>query len=346
MKKICTIIGARPQFIKHAPVEVALSKNFNLFTIHTGQHYDFNMSDVFFSELGLQLPKYNLNVGSTSHGAQTAIMLNEIEKILLKEKPDAVLVYGDTNSTIAGALAAQKINIKVIHIESGLRSYNKKMPEEVNRILTDNLSDILFAPTDTAVGNLRKENITQNVFNVGDVMFDSILLAQQKILQNFESSNKILLTIHRPYNTDNIIRLTKILDLLNNLNETIIFPIHPRTRNILLNENVGLVKYKNIEFIEPVSYLELIKLQLQSFCIITDSGGVQKEAYMLKKKCITIRTETEWVETLKNNWNTLIFDDLNLIKSEIYNLPGKYEDGLYGKGDSSLQISKILLNIL
>jgi UDP-GlcNAc3NAcA epimerase len=346
MKKICTIIGARPQFIKHAPVEVALSKNFDLFTIHTGQHYDFNMSDVFFTELGLQTPKYNLTVGSTSHGAQTAFMLNEIEQILLNEKPDAVLVYGDTNSTIAGALAAQKINIKVIHVESGLRSYNKKMPEEVNRILTDNLSDILFAPTETAVNNLKKENITNNVYNVGDVMFDSILSAKQKILNQFENSNKILLTIHRPYNTDNIIRLTTILDLLNQLNESIIFPIHPRTRNILSNAKVDLFKFMNIEFIEPVSYLELIKLQLQSFCIITDSGGVQKEAYMLKKKCITIRTETEWIETLKNNWNTLIFDDLNMIKTEIYNLPGKYEEGLYGKGDSSIQIYKILSNIL
>lgn len=346
MKKICTIIGARPQFIKHASVEVALSENFNLFTIHTGQHYDFKMSDVFFSELGLQKPKYNLNVGSKSHGAQTAFMLNEIEKILLNEKPDAVLVYGDTNSTIAGALAAQKINIKVIHIESGLRSYNKKMPEEVNRILTDNLSDILFAPTETAVSNLKKENIINNVFNVGDVMFDSILIAKQKISNNFENSNKILLTIHRPYNTDNTVRLTKILNLLNQLNESIVFPIHPRTRNILLNANIDLNKFNNIDFIEPVSYLELIKLQLQSFCIITDSGGVQKEAYMLKKKCITIRTETEWVETLINNWNTLIFDDLSLIKSEIYNVPGKYEEGLYGNGDSSKQINTILSNIL
>ncbi len=344
MKKICVVIGARPQFIKHAPVELELKKHFNLISIHTGQHYDKKMSDVFFNELGITKPKYMLNVGSFSHGKQTALMLEKIEDVLLLEKPDAVMVYGDTNSTLAGALAANKINIPVIHIESGLRSYNKTMPEEINRILTDNLSSYLFAPTETAETNLKKEGITQSVFNVGDVMFDSLLLAKSVIGTNLEVKQQILATIHRPYNTDNCERLLDILFHLNSLEKKVVFPIHPRTSGILKSNGILLHEFGNIDFIDPVSYFDLIRLQMQSICIITDSGGVQKEAYMLKKKCITIRSETEWVETLENGWNNLVFEDLYKIKELINVIPGAHKEDLYGVGNSSGLISQILID--
>lgn len=345
MKKICIIIGARPQFIKHAPVELALRKSFHLVTIHTGQHYDTKMSEVFFKELNIATPNYLLNAGSSSHGKQTAIMLVRIEEILFNEKPDYVLVYGDTNSTLAGALAAKKLNIKVIHIEAGLRSFNKSMPEEINRILTDNLSDILFAPTKVSVNNLHNEGIKNNVFNVGDVMCDSIKLAKSIIGEDVDVKDQILLTIHRPYNTDNLERLLDILHALNKLGKKIIFPIHPRTNNILSDNHINRDNYSNINFVEPVSYFELIKLQVESTCIITDSGGVQKEAYILKRKCITLRSETEWVETLENGWNTLVFDDLGKLNQEVGRIPGVYQDDIYGKGDSSFKIADILNQI-
>lgn len=345
-KKIICIIGARPQFIKHAPLELALTKYFDVITIHTGQHYDEKMSDVFFKELKISAPTYMLSIGSFNHGKQTGLMMTKIEEILESEKPQSVLVYGDTNSTLAGALVAAKLHIPVIHVEAGLRSFNKEMPEEINRIMTDHISSILFAPTHTAVNNLLNEGIQTQVFYSGDVMFDAVLLAKEKIGENFIEKEQILVTIHRPYNTDNLDRLIEIFKNLNELDIPIIFPTHPRTKNILKNAAVNLDTFENVKFIEPVSYLDLIKLQLESKCIITDSGGIQKEAYWLHKKCITLRSETEWIETLENGWNTLVFDDLEVLKNVVKQKPKTYVDNLFGVGNASTLIAEILYSKL
>jgi UDP-GlcNAc3NAcA epimerase len=342
MKKIGVVIGARPQFIKHAPLEIELKKAFNVFSIHTGQHYDKSMSDIFFDQLNISKPTYMLNVGSGKHGKTTAMMLEKIEEVLVIEKPDYLLVYGDTNSTLSGALAASKLHIPIIHIESGLRSFNRKMPEEINRIITDHLSSFLFAPTIIAVDNLKNEGITKGVYHVGDVMYDCLNLAKSVIKNNYTENAHILLTIHRPYNTDNSTRLLEILLKLNTLNKLIVFPVHPRTLSQLESENIDLKKFNNIDFIQPVSYFDLIKLQLESTCVITDSGGIQKEAYLLKKKCITLRSETEWLETLDNGWNTLIFDNLEPIHDLVNKLPGDYIEGIYGDGNASKAIVEIL----
>lgn len=346
MKKIMGIIGARPQFIKHAPVELALKDSFDLKTIHTGQHYDENMSNIFFEQLKMRRPDYIFALGGGSHAEQTGKMLIEIERVLINEKPDAVLVYGDTNSTLAGALAAIKIHIPVIHIEAGLRSYNKTMPEEINRVLTDSVSEFLFVPTNQGVINLEKEGITKNVYQIGDVMFDALKLAENNVRTKKYDEPFCLVTLHRPYNTDKIERLTSILGHLNRLKYKVVFTIHPRTSQILKNNNVDISSFDNIKFIEPQSYFDLIGLQKQSQLVITDSGGVQKEAYMLKKKCITLRSETEWVETLINNWNILVFDDLNLLNEAVDVLPGTYLENVYGDGTAAKRISEILLNNL
>lgn len=342
MKKIGIVVGARPQFIKHAPLEIALKKYFDIFSIHTGQHYDQKMSDVFFDQLNINKPKYMLNAGTGNHGQMTGLMLSKIEEVLLNEKPDALIVYGDTNSTLAGALAAAKLHISIIHIEAGLRSFNREMPEEVNRVLTDHISNYLFAPTDIAVKNLKNEGIKEGVYQVGDVMYDALLLAQKVIGENYVTKNQILVTLHRPYNTDDVVRLNSILHEINVLNIPIVFPIHPRTKSVLDKHATSEDLYPNINFIEPVSYFDLVKLQLESNCIITDSGGIQKEAYLLKKKCITLRSETEWLETLNGGWNTLIFDDLSMIAQAVKNTPGDYVDNIYGDGKTASHVADIL----
>lgn len=345
--KLCIIIGARPQFIKHAPIELVLKNHFEIVSIHTGQHYDDNMSKIFFEQLQMSKPQYMLSVGSSTHGKQTGQMLDKIEEILIKEQPIAVLVYGDTNSTLAGALAASKLLLPLIHIEAGLRSRNKTMPEEINRIVTDHVSDYLFASSKLSVENLLSEGIPRNkIFLVGDIMYDSLLLAKKVLEKTQASESHILVTLHRPYNTDNIQRLINILSELNSIGHKIIFPIHPRTKDVLIKNSIPYQNFNNITFCEPVSYFELIKLQLESICVITDSGGIQKEAYFLRKKCITLRSETEWVETLENNWNTLIFHDLSLIRNTIKEIPGNYIDGIYGDGNSGKQIADILLEKL
>ena len=341
MKKVGFIIGARPQFIKHAPLELAMKKYFQTFSIHTGQHYDEKMSDIFFDQLLIQKPSYQLSIGSFSHGKQTGIMIEKIEEVLILEKPDAIVVYGDTNSTLAGAMAASKLKIKIIHVEAGLRSYNRDMPEEINRVLTDHLSNILFAPTNSAIQNLRKEGIHRNCFMVGDIMYDSLLMAKKLVSVDIQESETALVTLHRPYNTDNIERLKSILIELNELIYKVIFPIHPRTKNILNSHNINYSQFSNILFVDPVSYFELIRLQIASKIIITDSGGVQKEAYMLRKKCITLRSETEWEETLVNNWNTLIFDNLSDIHDCVNKAPGNYVDSIFGNGNTAVEIAKI-----
>ncbi|AND42240.1 non-hydrolyzing UDP-N-acetylglucosamine 2-epimerase [Cytobacillus oceanisediminis] len=347
MKKIVTVVGARPQFIKLAPVSRVLRKHFEEIIVDTGQHYDHKMAGVFFEELQIPKPDYNLQVGSGTHGYQTGEMLIKIEEILIKEKPDAVLVYGDTNSTIAGSLSSAKLHIPVIHIEAGLRSYNKKMPEEVNRVLTDHISSLLFTPTETAVNNLSSEGVTENVFNVGDVMYDAVLynteLAKSKdILSQYGVQPKeyILATIHRAENTDSPDRLTAIINQLGSLNQKVILPLHPRTKkkleelNIVPNDSTS-----SLQIVEPAGYLEMLALEKNASAIVTDSGGVQKEAYFAKVPCFTLRNETEWVETVHAGWNKLVNpleDNLSSLVSEKEEKP--YIEGLYGDGKASEKI--------
>lgn len=342
MKKIISIIGARPQFIKHAPVSIALKKHFRSISIHTGQHYDENMSRVFFDELGIDSPDYMLDLGrATRHGAQTAAMLQQIEDILISEKPDAVLVYGDTNSTVAGSLAASKLQIPIIHIEAGLRSYNREMPEEVNRVVTDHLSQLLFSPTVSGVENLRKEGIQNGVFLTGDVMCDSLNI-MLPFLEQKMNKPYYFVTLHRPYNTDEKERLINLLNVLNDLPLTVVFPIHPRTANNLKKWRVPLVTFKNIVFTEPVGYKDCLSFQAHADCVITDSGGIQKEAYILQKQCITIRKETEWLETLEGGCNSLVFDDLIGIKDLLLGRNGLKFKNLYGNGKAAEEIVAII----
>lgn len=318
-KKIVTILGARPQFIKAAAISRVIAKHGNEIEeliIHTGQHYDYNMSDLFFEELDIPKPHVNLSVGSGMHGAQTGKMLKLIETHLNQLRPNGVLVYGDTNSTVAGALAASKMHIPVMHIEAGLRSFNKKMPEEINRIVTDHVSDLLFTPTLTATTNLANEGITgKRVHQPGDVMVDAILFYQRKINKlspvikdlGLAGRKFILATIHRAENTDDPEKLESIIGSLNKISEskTVIFPIHPRTKKVL-KESYRSALNENLHLINPVGYLDMISLQKYCSLIITDSGGVQKEAFVNKKYCLTVRDETEWVELVTNGFNFLV----------------------------------------
>lgn len=347
--KILTVIGARPQFIKAAAVSNKLRKNHEEVLVHTGQHYDNNMSDIFFDELGIPKPNYNLNIGSGNHGYQTGKMLMELESLYLNEKPDLVLVYGDTNSTLAGALAASKLLIPVAHIEAGLRSFNMKMPEEQNRVLTDHISKYLFAPTDTAIKNLKNENITENVFNTGDVMFDAIKLFKEKALEtstvlidnNISPNEYILSTIHRAENTNDINRLKNIINALNECEKNIVLPLHPRTHKFI--KDYGLTINNNIKIIAPVGYLDMINLENNSQKIVTDSGGVQKEAYFLQKPCITMRDETEWIETVENGWNTIVGSNKEKILDAIINFNPKGEQKMaFGYGNAADIISEKL----
>ncbi len=347
MKKIISVIGARPQFIKHAPVQLQLQKHFNALTIHTGQHYDKNMSDVFFNELNIPLPDFLFDIGgSKPQGEQTAMMITAIEKVCTDEKPDAILIYGDTNSTLAAALVAAKMQIPQIHIEAGLRSYNRQMPEEINRIIADEFAAMLFCPTSQAITNLKNEGITHSgVYLCGDVMCDMLKMIDGKTKRLVEEPYYFV-TLHRPYNTDNKERLSLVLHTLNALKKKVVFPIHPRTLTRM--ETFGLFQdqFPNIQFIEPVGYVESVSYQKFSDCVITDSGGMQKEAYMLQKKCITLRSETEWVETLFNGWNTLLFDDVKKIETLIQEPTGPYIDNIYGDGHAAEEIVGIIFENL
>ena len=361
--KIITILGARPQFIKAAALSNAIeshnqvdgNKHIEEILVHTGQHFDANMSDVFFEELGIKKPKYNLSISGGNHGEMTGKMLIEVEKVLLEEKPDWVLIYGDTNSTLAGALAASKLHIKVAHVEAGLRSFNMKMPEEVNRILSDNVSSLLFCPTNVAVENLAKEGITNGVCNVGDVMFDVTLhyqnIAKEKVtLEQFDVSEKgyILSTVHRAENTNCPERLSNIIKALAEIAKTtdVVLPLHPRTRNIIesqgLEEQLG-----NIKIIEPISYLEMLRLEMSAQLVLTDSGGVQKEAYFNYAPCVTMRDETEWVETIEIGANELVGADYGAIIAAVKRAQAKDISSLeqvYGDGKASQKIIDELLN--
>ena len=347
--KIISVVGARPQFIKLAILSKELRENHNEIIIHTGQHYDDNMSRYFFEEMQIAKPDYNLNIGSGSHGKQTAEMLIGLEDIFLHQKPDVVITFGDTNTTLATGLAATKLNIPVAHVEAGLRSHNREMPEEINRILTDHISDYLFAPTLTAMENIKSENLYGKPFLVGDVMYDSLLyygkIAEQKsrILKNLKLKQKeyILLTLHRPYNVDNIQKLQNIFSALKQTKRFIVLPVHPRSRKMI--ESTNIIIPENISIIEPLGYLDFIFLQKHSEKIITDSGGIQKEAYLNGIPCITIRPETEWIETVKAGWNVLVGDKKDqLIENCLHFKPSHNRPRYFGDGDSSKKIISIL----
>jgi len=341
--KIVSIVGARPQFIKAASVSRVIRNTPGIkeIILHTGQHYDHNMSAVFFSQLNISEPDYNLEVGSGSHAFQTGMMLKGIEEILIHEQPDCILIYGDTNSTLAGALAAVKLHLPVAHVEAGLRSFNRTMPEEINRIVADRISDLLFAPTQTAVLNLRKEGLEQCTRFTGDVMYDSVLYYRDYVLQHHDRyilpglpSNFILATIHRAENTDHLQNLRNIFKAFGLIGQNIVLPLHPRTSNIL-KQNISVPN--NVHLIEPVGYLEMIWLSFSATKIMTDSGGLQKEAYFLGKPCVTLRSETEWIETLHDNWNTLSGTNPDKIIQAI-NLPppGSPRRNEFGEGNAAL----------
>jgi UDP-N-acetylglucosamine 2-epimerase len=311
--KIASIVGARPNFIKCAPLSRELRKEFDEDIIHTGQHYDYEMNKVFFDELKIPEPDYHLGVGSGSHAYQTGEILKRTEDVLLKEAPDLVLVFGDTNSTLAGALAASKLHIKIGHIEAGLRSFDRQMPEETNRILTDHCSDLLFCPTETAVENLKKEGIENGVYLTGDVMVDAlqenIKIAELKsnVLDRLclKQEEYYLATIHRPENTDDFEKLKSIVDAFCVM-ENMVFPCHPRTEKKLKQFGLWDKLTKKVKVIKPVGYLDMLMLEKNAKKILTDSGGIQKEAYIFKVPCITLRENTEWIETIDEGWNVLV----------------------------------------
>jgi len=359
MPKILTIVGARPQFVKSAALSRQLNKvGLDEVLVHTGQHFDENMAEIFFRQMDIPEPKYNLGINSLSHGAMTGRMLEDIEKILLKERPDSVVVFGDTNSTLAGALAARKINIPVAHVEAGLRSFNMRMPEEINRILADRISDFLFCPTQTAVDNLVKEgygDFDNKVENVGDVMYDVALYYSQfssdratlsdEILNN--QKPVVLVTLHRQENTDDLNRLNSIFTALNILSSdfNIILPIHPRTKKIVEKEGIDL----NFKPIDPVGYFNMIELLKKCAFVISDSGGLQKESFFFKKQCLIIRDETEWTELVKLGYNHIVGADTDLI----FNMANKvsvnkvsFNHKPYGDGNAAVKIAESLNRFL
>lgn len=345
--KIFSIVGARPQFIKLAPLSSALTALHKEFIVHTGQHYDYAMSEKIFLDLGIRKPDIHLGTVTGSQIAQVSEMMAKLEIAMLEKMPDIVIIFGDTNSTLAGAVTAAKLNIPIVHIEAGLRSYNKTMPEEINRIVTDHVSTYLFAPTQTAVDILIRENLQQNTFLTGDIMVDTmknnleIALTKSSIITEFKLENKeySLLTLHRNYNVDNTDTLEHILNQLGELEEKIIFPVHPRTRKML---SANYIIAKNIQLIEPQGYLDFITLENFSKRIITDSGGIQKEAYILKKPCITLRTETEWVETVEEKWNLLInpSDEKIASKISLFKTPEKQNE-IFGKNVTDKMVTII-----
>lgn len=358
--KIVTIVGARPQFIKAAVISRCIRTDFKEkiqeVLVHTGQHYDENMSNVFFEELDIPTPNYQLNISGGKHGAMTGRMLEAIERVLLQERPDCVLLYGDTNSTLAGALAAVKLRFPIAHVEAGLRSFNMQMPEEVNRILTDRVSTLLFCPTETAAKNLKTEGISNGVYNVGDVMFDASLFYRNRAKQqssiidklNLIGSEFVLATCHRAENTDNPERLKNILSALSDISTElpVVMPLHPRTR-ILISE-YGLSKHLLLLITtDPLPFLDMVALEQAAKVILTDSGGVQKEAFFYGVPCVTIRDETEWIETLEHGWNRLAGTSTDgILKTTITALKSKMPTPNvipYGDGNSANKILSLLL---
>jgi UDP-GlcNAc3NAcA epimerase len=339
--KITSIVGARPQFIKAAALSRAVRKRHEETLVHTGQHYDYTMSGVFFDGLDIPKPDVNLGVGSGQHGAQTGAMLSGIEQVLLSARPDRVLIYGDTNSTLAGALAASKLHIPVVHVEAGLRSFNRRMPEEVNRVVADQLADLLLCPSDTAATNLAAEGITRGVHVVGDVMLDVLNWAKERaedaangILSRLglKPGQYLVTTVHRSENTDDRARLSALLKAFNALEEPVVFPVHPRTRKVIDGDSHYQLR-PHVRLIEPLGYFDMVALSRSARLILTDSGGLQKEAYWLGVPCITLREETEWVETVDAGWNTLAGADTEKIVHAVRSLSApKIRPPLYGEG--------------
>jgi UDP-GlcNAc3NAcA epimerase len=355
--KILSIVGARPQFIKVAPVSRELRKDHTDILVHTGQHYNDDMSQVFFDDLAIPRPDYNLEVGSGSHAVQTGKMMAGIEEIILRERPDFVVVYGDTNSTLSGALATVKLQVPLVHIEAGLRSFNREMPEEINRVITDHVSNILFAPTSTAIYNLEREGITANVVLSGDVMYDAILehqkVAQEKstILERLKlkSGEYLLATVHRPGNTDIKANLDNILTAFIKSEQRIVFPMHPRTQRLLMEHGLKdkVARAGKLTIINPVGYLDMLMLEKHARKILTDSGGIQKEAYFLKVPCITLRSETEWTETVEQGWNILTDAVPDKILDAIAHfVPRKEPANFFGDGRAAIKIVRYLVEWL
>lgn len=347
--KIISVVGARPEFIQATPVSRALRKHHHEILVHTGQHYDYKMSQTFFDELGIPAPGHNLEVGSGSHAGQTAEILVRFEEIVLKEQPDVVIVRGDTNSTLAGALVASKLRIPTVHIEAGERSFDRRMPEEINRLVADQLSSAYFCVSQTAVRQLASEGIAKNVFWVGDVMLDANLanrpLARKKstVLSDLglAPASYSLVTVHRAANTDDPARLTNIVRALSRVGETVVFPVHPRTRGALakLDEQFG----DNVRLIEPVGYYDMMVLEENARLIATDSGGVQREAYFMQKPCLTLRDETEWTETVTAGWNKLVGVDVDMIVHEWNSFaPPSAQPPIFGDGTAGEKIAEIL----
>ncbi len=353
-KKILTIVGARPQFVKAAAVSRAL-KQFNLdeIIVHTGQHFDYGMSEIFFAEMEIPHPKYNLGINSLSHGAMTGRMLEKIESIILKEKPDFVMVFGDTNSTLAGALAASKLHVPVAHVEAGLRSFNMRMPEEINRILTDRISSYLFCPTVTAVNNLQQEGYGHfdcRVELVGDVMYDAAMhysktsAEKSRIIHDLRLENPfVLATLHRQENTDDLNHLTSIVEALNEISQSteVLLPLHPRTRKII--QQAALKTHFRV--IDPVGYFDMIELLKHCSLVMTDSGGLQKESYFFEKNCITLRDETEWTELVEHGYNVLTGAGKERILEEtirMFKTKNDFSTRLYGDGSAGMKIAEFL----
>lgn len=348
--KIVTVVGARPQFIKSGPVSRSLRECHEEIVIHTGQHYDYNMSEIIFQSISLSAPKYNLGIGSGPHGQQTGRILEAVENILHLEIPDAIIVFGDTNSTIAAALAGSKMHIPIAHIEAGLRSFNRRMPEEINRVVTDHLSTFHFCPTQSAVDNLEHEGISVGVHMVGDVMQDALNfwsaqnpVSIDEILAAYSIRGAYYLaTLHRQENIDDIYRLQEIISALQSFDHPVVLPIHPRTR-AALDRQGQLASGGSIRIVEPVSYLEMLQLEQHAKVILTDSGGVQKEAYMLGVPCVTLRDETEWPETVELGWNRLVGASKDRIISEVLSASSPTSrPNLFGDGFASKRIADIL----
>lgn len=358
MKRVVSIVGARPQFVKSAVVSSALATaGVTDVLVHTGQHYDFGMSGLFFDELGIAEPEYNLGVGSGRHGLQTGRMIEAIESVLLKICPEMVLVYGDTNSTLAGALAAAKLHIPVSHIEAGLRSFNRKMPEEINRVLTDHIADVLFAPTASAVKNLENEGIpAEQIIRTGDVMHDTALRfaaraeAVSNVLRRLQLQSRayILATLHRAENTDDPVRLRAIFEGLADVEQQmpVVLPLHPRTGKAVEDAQIGAAVLRRILILEPLGYLDMTMLEKHARLIVTDSGGVQKEAYFHSVPCVTLRGETEWIESLEGGCNQLVFpsngDAVSTGIRDALSREPSFRRGVYGDGLSAAQIANTI----
>jgi UDP-N-acetylglucosamine 2-epimerase len=355
--RILTVVGARPQFVKALSVTRALEVGgHEEILVHTGQHYDYQLSQIFFDELPIAVPRHNLGVGSGSHATQTAAMLVGLEELIVRHHPDVVLVYGDTNSTLAAAVAAAKLHVPVAHVEAGLRSFNRRMPEEHNRVLTDHSSTLLFCPTVAAVDNLEREGITDGVHNVGDVMYDSVLLARELDAGNerlgrfdLEPGGYYLATVHRAENTDDPTRLSSIFDAFGRLESPVFLPLHPRTRARLDDPAFGAAVgpiAPNVRIEEPVGYFDMLALQAGARAILTDSGGVQKEALWAGVPCVTMRTETEWVESVEAGWNSVVGTDADrIIGAAARARPEGSPPPLYGDGRASEKVEALLARL-